>query len=60
MPYFHIYVKRENTGSNFCGHDPKNPRFVMQNHPYFVPAEIDDLDDKRRPQILYDIVERVK
>ncbi len=59
-PYYHVYVERENTGGNFCGHDPKAPRFVMQNHPYFVPAEIDDLGDKRRPQILYDIVERVK
>jgi hypothetical protein len=32
-PYFHIYVERENTGGNFYGHDPKNPRFVMKNHP---------------------------
>jgi hypothetical protein len=25
-PYFHIYVERENTGGNFCGHDPKSPK----------------------------------
>ncbi len=48
-PYYHVYIERENTGGNFCGHDPKAPRFVMQNHPYFTPAEIDDLGDKRRP-----------
>ncbi len=59
-PYSHAYVERENTGGNFCGHDPKNPFFVMQHHPYFEPAEIDDLGDKRRPQILYDIVEKIK
>ncbi len=58
--YSHAYVKRENTGGNFCGHDPKNPRFIIKNHPYFTSAEIDDLGDKRRPQILYDIVEKVK
>ena len=58
--YSHAYVARENTGGNFCGHDPKNPRFIIKNHPYFVPAETDDLGDKRRPQILYDIVEKVK
>ena len=59
-PYFHLYVPRENKGGNFCGHDPKAPRFVMQNHPYFTPSETDDFGDKRRPQILYDIVERIK
>jgi DNA polymerase III epsilon subunit-like protein len=32
----------------------------MQHHAYFASQEIDDLGDKRRPQILYDIVERVK
>lgn len=58
--YSHIYVERDNTGGNFCGHDPAKPRFIMQNHPYFESAEIDDLGCKRRPQILYDIVEKIK
>ncbi len=58
--YSHVYIERENTGGNFCGHDPANPRFIIKNHPYFTPTEIDDLGDKRRPQILYDIVEKVK
>ena len=59
-PYSHAYVERENTGGNFCGHHPNNPFFIMQHHPYFEFAEIDDLGDKRRPQILYDIVEKIK
>lgn len=58
--YAHPYVERDNEGGNFCGHDPANPRFVMQHNPYFEPAEIDDLGCKRRPQILYDIVEKIK
>jgi hypothetical protein len=52
--------QRVNKGGNFCGHDPAKPRFVMQHHAYFAKQEIDDLGNKRRPQILYDIVERVK
>lgn len=58
--YAHVYVKRVNEGGNFCGHDPNAPHFVMRNHPYFVPQSVDDLGDKRRSQILYDIVERIK
>jgi hypothetical protein len=58
--YSRVAIKRVNTGGNFCGHDPVNPYFVMRNHPYFVPQSIDDLGNKRRSQILYDIVERVK
>jgi hypothetical protein len=53
-------TKRVNTGGNFCGHNPAKPRFVMQNHAYFAKQDIDDLGNKRRPQILYDIVEQVK
>lgn len=52
--------KRINTGGNFCGHNPKLPRFVMRHHAYFAKQDIDDLGNKRRPQILYDIVERIK
>lgn len=52
--------ERVNTGGNFCGHNPAQPRFVMQHHAYFAKQDIDDLGNKRRPQILYDIVERVK
>jgi hypothetical protein len=59
-PYAHQYLPRENSGGNFCGHDPAAPRFVMQNHAYFTAQDIDDLGCKRRPQILYDIVERIK
>jgi hypothetical protein len=51
---------RVNEGGNFCGHNPEEPRFVMAHHAYFCKQEIDDLGDKRRPQILYDIVERLK
>jgi len=58
--FSHVYVERENRGGNFCGHHPATPRFVIKNYPYRVPAEIDDLGTKRRPAILYDIVERIK
>jgi hypothetical protein len=58
--YSLLTIKRINTGGNFCGHDPKNPRFVMQHHAYFDKQEIDDLGNKRRPKILYHIVQRIK
>ena len=58
--YSLISIKRCNEGGNFCGHNPAEPRFVMQHHAYFAKQENDDLGNKRRPQILYDIVERVK
>ncbi len=52
--------KRVNEGGNFCGHDPAVPYFIMRNHPYFARQSVDDLGNKRRSQILYDIVERIK
>jgi len=58
--YAHAYVPRENQGGNFCGHDPAKPRFMMNHNPYFTGDKIDELGKKRRPKILYTIVDRIK
>ncbi len=31
-PYAHTYASRENTGGNYCGHDPKAPRFILHTN----------------------------
>ena len=58
--YSLVTIKRINHGGNFCGHEPKNPRFIMEHHAYYDKQKIDDLGSKRRPRILYDIVQRIK
>lgn len=60
-PYIpHAYVPRENKGGNFCGHQRLKPSFVLTINPYDTDEETDQLGDKRRSAILYDIVARIR
>jgi len=59
-PYAHPYTLRENSGGNFCGHDPKAPRFILHTNPHTTGEKVDDLGDKRRSAILYEIAEKIR
>ncbi len=59
-PYAHAYTPRENTGGNFCGHDPKAPHFILRTNPHTTDEKVDDLGDKRRSAILYEIADKVR
>lgn len=52
------YVQRINTGGNFCGHDPANPRFVSVANPYvdesWTADRRDDLGHKRKAGWFYE------
>jgi hypothetical protein len=58
--YAHAYTIRENTGGNFCGHNPKVPCFILHTNPHTTGEKVDDLGDKRRSAILYEIAGKVR